>query len=140
MNLATKALLILLLLAVSAVGGAWLYARFVPTPAVPEVAPEVVTKTVTRVVTRNLPSPAGECPAPTETTITETVTKTLPGTATTIRRGWSLGLGWDARRTFERDYLPTSVEVGRRAFSDLWLTTGWNWREGSILMGVRYEF
>jgi hypothetical protein len=146
MNLTTKTLLILALLAASAAGGAYLHYRFTPTPAPSTIVvpadPVVVTKTVTKVVTRPVPFPSPvptECPTPTETVIheTDTVTTTV---RTEIRKDWSLGLGWDAKRGFERDYLPSSVELGRRTWRDAWLTGTWNWREGSLLLGLRYEF
>jgi hypothetical protein len=141
---ALKIVALLLLLAASAAGGAYLYSRFAPVPVASTPAPEVITKTVTRRITATCPQSAANSGETVPSVVVEThenEATTLSATAPLrLRTDWSLAVSWDARRAFDGEYLPTSVELGRRTFGDLWLTGEWNWRGGSVLVGVRYEW
>jgi hypothetical protein len=148
MNIATKIVVALVVMAGCFAAGFFARKPGVRTETVVQTQIQEVERVVTKTVTEKVVTPDGTAKETVTTTTTQDSSKvaaerapseSVPAMSLSVRPRWSLGMSWqpDFR---DLTWRPAQGEVGYRVVGDLWVTGAYNWQEQHALVGVRWEF
>jgi hypothetical protein len=141
MTILYRLLAVLVIAAVSFAGG--YFTRKPATRIETKVETREVEKIVRQVVTeRTTKSDGTVVEKITENTKSNSETKSKSKDKIEIplpRAEWSIGAQWGIRAG-SLDYLPHSVEVGRRVIGPVWGTAGYQFQNNMAFIGLRVEF
>jgi len=140
-----KITIVLIVLACAIGGGFYAGYQWKDPVVITKVEVKEVEKVVTQTVRETITEPGGTVTVREivrQDRLVETQSQrreSAPQQASKIPRpDWSVGVLWNPSDL--PSYKPTAAELGYRVFGNVWVASQANWQQGSLTVGVRYEF